>query len=134
MKQIPTEKYREIVKEIPILCVDLIVQLNDRYLLLKRANEPLKERYWVPGGRVHKGEHLKKAAIRILKQETGLTAKRLIFEGLYEGMFKKGANGPIHTVSVVYFVPEVSGKLKVDTQSTGWLMTKKLPTDFTVHT
>ena len=50
---IPEKKYREIVQVIPILCIDaLIINNKNEYLLLKRLNEPLKNVFWVPGGRV----------------------------------------------------------------------------------
>ena len=47
---LPTEEYRRVASAVPIICVDC--------LLVKRANPPLKDEYWVPGGRVYKNERL----------------------------------------------------------------------------
>ena len=59
---IPAEQYKEIIKVLPILCVDIVIKNNrGEYLLVKRAHEPLKGRWWVVGGRVHKGESIEQA-------------------------------------------------------------------------
>ena len=81
---IPEKKYREIVQVIPILCIDaLIINNKNEYLLLKRLNEPLKNVFWVPGGRVLHLEKTEDALVRIMKKELGLdiiilTNKKLI--------------------------------------------------------
>ena len=56
---IPDKIYAEIVQNVPILCVDLLMQdESGSYLLLKRKNEPLKNEYYLPGGRIFIGELL----------------------------------------------------------------------------
>ena len=52
---LPHEEYKKVLSAIPIVCVDcLVVNENEEYLLVKRANPPLKGEYWVPGGRLYK--------------------------------------------------------------------------------
>ena len=58
---IPNDFYRQIVDVLPILCVDLIIIKNGKYLLVKRKNKPFKGIYWSPGGRVLKGEKITRA-------------------------------------------------------------------------
>lgn len=62
MSMIPKKTYIQILKSLPILCVDIIARnAKGEYLLVKRANEPKKYRWWIVGGRVFKGESLEQA-------------------------------------------------------------------------
>jgi colanic acid biosynthesis protein WcaH len=49
-----------------------VVNSNRELLYLMRENQPAKGLWWVPGGRLLNGETFREAALRILKQETGL--------------------------------------------------------------
>ena len=65
---IPKEFYKEILKVIPIVCVDIVIcNSKGLYLLVKRKNEPLKGWWWVVGGRVLHGETAKEAAARKIR-------------------------------------------------------------------
>jgi GDP-mannose mannosyl hydrolase len=64
-----------IIRLAPLISIDLIIRnTQDEVLLGLRSNEPAKGFYFVPGGMIRKGERLREAFIRILKDETGLTA------------------------------------------------------------
>ena len=132
---IPVKKYRAIIDILPILCVDVII-VNQRgeYLLVKRANEPLKGRYWVVGGRVCKGETMQEAAIRKVHEEVGLKVKRLRLSGYYEEIFREnpfGLGSGVHTVSIVFTtIVEGAKPIRLDSQSTHWKYAKELPFDF----
>ena len=135
MKVIPTDFYRKIVDVIPILCVDVVIRDKDRFLLVKRANEPVRGRWWVPGGRVLKGETITTAAKRKMKEELGINVKLLEPLGYYEKHFKKnefGLESGIHTVSIVVLAKLLSSKVKLDNQSSAWRFSKSLPRDFKV--
>jgi colanic acid biosynthesis protein WcaH len=137
MNFIPLPDYKNIIKSVPILCVDVIAQNSvGEYLLLKRANEPLKNIWWVIGGRVHKGELMIQAAIRKVKEETSLNIKNLNLMGYYEEIFDKNSfniNSKLHTVSIVYStVINSDQKIKLDSQSTDWKYSKELPPGFDV--
>ena len=56
MKLIEEDLYKEIIKKIPILCIDIILSNKKGYIVIKRKDSPLKGEWWVPGGRVFIGE------------------------------------------------------------------------------
>lgn len=58
--------------ERPIVGVGAIVIRDDRVLLIRRGNEPLKGEWSVPGGAVECGETLDAAVAREVVEETGL--------------------------------------------------------------
>jgi len=132
---IPTEHYKKIIEVLPILCVDIIIKNhNGEYLLIKRANEPLKGQWWVIGGRVLKGESLEQAAKRKVKEEVGLEIDNVESIGYYEDALETNPFGsaiPLHSISVVFStIIEDEKIVTLDYQSSDWKYSKELPTDF----
>jgi 8-oxo-dGTP diphosphatase len=58
--------------ERPIVGVGAVIVDGDRVLLVKRAHEPLKGEWSLPGGAVEVGESLEAALIREVREETCL--------------------------------------------------------------
>jgi len=136
---IPRKHYAFIVANVPILCIDLLVSWRSKYLLVKRENEPLAGKFWPPGGRVLRGEHLAEAVTRILEAETGIESLADAperFPGTFEGFFKKTAANPrsgIHTVSIVYRMRlpnDVIPAIRLDEQSSAYKWSYSLPAMF----
>ncbi|TKX46011.1 MULTISPECIES: GDP-mannose mannosyl hydrolase [unclassified Halorubrum] len=72
VERIPDDVWAEVVKHMPIPSVDLVVRCADGILLAKRQNEPAKGEWFVPGGRVRKGEPLSEAVERVAQEELGV--------------------------------------------------------------
>ena len=136
---IPEYTYRKVQLSLPILCVDLLVRYQGKYLLIKRKEQPMKDVYWVIGGRVLKNEDLKRAASRKLREETGLTARSrdMHMVGIYEDVYEESSLGRIpggyHTVAVVFevFVDSIEW-LKLDDTSSEWGLFERPPERFRV--
>src|SRR3989338_2341217 len=138
MSLIPLDKYVDIVKDLPILCADIVLQnTRGEYLLIKRNNEPLKDEWWVIGGRVLKGETMEEAAIRKVKQETVLQIKNMRPIGSFElvnGTNPFGLPFKYHSVSIVFSaVIDSQQSIKLDDQSVEFKFAKELPADFIVQ-
>jgi len=61
----------------------LVVNQHNQLLLGKRAVEPAKGEWGLPGGFIEMGETMEQAALRELKEETGLEGKILSFVGCF---------------------------------------------------
>lgn len=67
---------REIIYENPLPVASVILPNKAREtLLVKRANEPFKGMWCLPVGFAETGESIEEAALRELKEETGITGK-----------------------------------------------------------
>lgn len=84
------------------LTVDAIVVAltENSILLVKRKNEPFKDRWAIPGGFVEEHEALDVACLRELREETGLRLDEVGYQALVAGTPQRDPRGRI--VSIVY--------------------------------
>jgi colanic acid biosynthesis protein WcaH len=115
--------YQTIVRLAPLVTIDLIVRNPEGKVWLGlRRNQPAKGTWFVPGGRITKGETRAAAFARITLAELG-GRRRLgeaAFLGAYDQFFKdnffeQGGFGT-HCISLAY---EFNWDEKADPQSTG---------------
>ncbi|MDD3725820.1 MAG: NUDIX hydrolase [Candidatus Ratteibacteria bacterium] len=92
----------------PIPTVDIIIEVDDGIVLIKRKNEPYG--WALPGGFVEYGECLEDAAIREAKEETGLDIIGLTQFHTYSAPDRDPRH---HTISTV-FIGKGRGVLKGD--------------------
>lgn len=114
---IPDSEYNFILKNMPVLCVDLLIIYEGKCLLLKRDNEPAKGQYWFPGGRINKLETIKDAAIRKAKEETNLDCEFIKTISIEETIFVKNENmnTDVHTVNICcQLIPVTITSLQID--------------------
>lgn len=111
--------YREILKVMPIACVDLVVvDKLGRVLLLKRTNEPAKNEWWFPGGRVYYLETRLDAATRKLREECGLESVELVEVGTFDVIVERLDTGDkLHGITTVYIANVSSVAVTLDGQN-----------------
>jgi colanic acid biosynthesis protein WcaH len=103
--EIPDELYEQIVDAMPIPCVDLLVRdESDRVLLVHRRNDPARNEWWFPGGRIHFFEDRRDAVTRKLREETGLTATDVKERGTYDLFFTVDPETRRHSITTLYEV------------------------------
>ena len=59
----------------PVVGVGAVIVRDGRAIIIKRANEPYKGQWSIPGGRVELGESLADAVRREMREETGLDVR-----------------------------------------------------------
>lgn len=71
------QHYKDMWKDAPyepvFVTVDVVIRWRDSILLIKRGNYPGKGKWAIPGGFLDKGETIKEASMRELKEETSIT-------------------------------------------------------------
>lgn len=112
---IPQKLYNQILKSVPITCVDVAIRFENRVLLVKREDHPAKGEWWVPGGRVHKGEMMADAAIRKAQEEVGLKCYAGPIIHTAETIFPEGPyHIPVHSINSCFFMYPVNSSVEIN--------------------
>lgn len=121
----------------PMVTVDILVTAGgpkckwSHVLLIRRANDPYKDTWALPGGYMDEGETLIKAAKRELKEETGFIVQEGCFKyHTYLDDPKRDPRG--RTISHVFWVSvvkkeEVVLKAASDASLVVWLPREEIP-------
>lgn len=116
---IPKRDWETIVANVPIVSVDLLVQYEDGLLFGKRTNEPAQGYWFLPGGRVQKGETRHNAVDRIAEEELGLSVEIVeslgAFEHIYDTSDVEGVDAK-HYLANGYVVEVIGGQFRPDGQ------------------
>lgn len=100
---IEKEEYDRITSMVALPCVDAFIFRERKILLMKRNHHPAQGQWWVPGGRVQKGEPILEALRRKVQEETSLFISSAMEAGITETIFEDK-----HTINCSFFV-EVLG-------------------------
>lgn len=120
--------------ERPCVTVDVILfsdkKVIPEILLIQRKNEPFKGKWAIPGGFIEMDESLEQAAVRELKEETGISISEDELEQLYT--FGAPERDPrARVITVAYFVIINSEKVKpeadTDAADVNWFSCDDLP-------
>jgi len=97
----------------PIPAVGLFVVKDGRVLLVRRGNEPGRGKWSLPGGRVRFGERSEDAAVREMREETGLEVRLRKVVDVVD-VFWRGPEGELleHFVIVDFEAEVVGGELR----------------------
>jgi len=103
------DMFLQIVKSAPLISIDLIVRNSKGEILTGlRTNMPAQDTWFVPGGRIHKGELIKNSFSRITRQELGVEldisdAEFIgVFEHFYDDNFAQVPDIGTHYVVLAY--------------------------------
>ncbi len=106
-----TEKDSARTRPAPNAAVGVVCLKGRHVLLIRRGRPPLKGAWSLPGGRIEWGERACDAALRELREKTGVEAEMLGLLDVVDGLFS-GADGAVaaHYVLVDYAAVWMAGE------------------------
>jgi 8-oxo-dGTP diphosphatase len=115
--------------EHPVIGVGAVIVRGDRALLVRRASEPLKDEWSVPGGVLELGEKLRIGAAREALEETGLTIEVGEVLDVFDSIFPD-ADGrtQYHFVLIDFLCRPIAGEAKAgsDVSDVKWVREDEL--------
>jgi len=91
----------------PVPCVGVVCLRGDEVLLIRRGRPPRQGEWSLPGGRIEPGERAVDAALRELREETGVEAQIIGLIDVVDGLFPEAGR---HYVLIDYAARWVSGE------------------------
>ncbi len=123
MTRLTDEDFLQVIRTTPLVSIDLLLHCEGDVLLGKRSNEPARGFWFVPGGRILKGERLGMAFARICQDELGLKLdfSRARLHGVYEHFYETNNFGDegltTHYVVLAYVLTlEEKPDIRADSQ------------------
>lgn len=91
----------------PVPCAGVVCLRGDQVLLIRRGRPPLRGEWSLPGGRIEPGERAVDAALRELREETGVEAEITGLLDVVDGIFPDAGR---HYVLIDYAARWLSGE------------------------
>ena len=91
----------------PVPAVGVVCLKGDEVLLIRRGKPPRMGEWSLPGGRIEPGERAVDAALRELREETGVEARILGLIDVVDGIFPEAGR---HYVLIDYVAEWISGE------------------------
>ena len=136
MTFIPEPEYKELIKKMPIFCGDFLIFAEKKYLLIKRKVQPVKDVYWVIGGRLRHNETMTQLAERVMVQEIGRSFTDFKIIGFSNYIFPDVPDArATHTPTLLHIVPvKKMFEPKIDNKHTDYIWSDKLPEEMLKQT
>ena len=115
----------------PVVGVGAIIFRQCKLLLEKRANEPAKGQWTIPGGVVEVGESLEDAVLRETEEETGLKGEKpTLIDVVDQVHLDKAGKIEYHYVIIDYVVTVKRGEPKAasDAEALQWVLLDEVET------
>ncbi|MFT8211617.1 MAG: GDP-mannose mannosyl hydrolase [Symbiopectobacterium sp.] len=141
-QRLDKDLFRTIVVNTPLISIDLIVKdEQSRVLLGKRINQPAQGYWFVPGGRIFKGESFQSACTRICNEELGrpIEITHARFLGVYEHFYENNFSGEDFPTHYVVHGYEINSNLNlllqplIQHECFQWISVPDLLSSDTVH-
>jgi len=113
----------------PIVGVGAVIVEEGRALIVRRAQEPQKGRWSIPGGAVELGETLRQAAAREALEETGLAVEASEVLEVFDSIYHDPAGlTQYHYVLVDFLCRKTGGELRAasDVSDVRWVTPEEL--------
>ena len=91
----------------PVPCVGVVCLRGDAVLLIRRGRPPKQGEWSLPGGRIEPGERAIDAALRELREETGVEAEITGLIDVVDGLFPEAGR---HYVLIDYAARWLAGE------------------------
>ena len=121
------EEFDDIYSKVPRLTVEIIVEdARKNIYLTRRAIEPCKGQWHLPGGTVRFGEPMVVAVKRIAERELSIKVTHMINVGYieYPSHYKHGLDSPVGTV---FKIDKYEGVLLTNPEASESAWFKKVP-------
>ena len=95
----------------PVVGVGVVVLRGSDVLLIRRAEPPRKDRWSIPGGKQERGETVRDAAHREIREETGVEIALIGLVDVVDGISRDETGAAISHYTLIDFAAEwVSGE------------------------
>ena len=116
MSKLTVPEFLDVVKKTPLVAIDLVIQNKCGHIFVgKRVNNPAKNYWFVPGGRILKNELFADTLVRLMREELGIDhfIGSYIIMGVYDHLYETCFYEPNPTITTTHYV--VTGvKIQID--------------------
>lgn len=112
----------------PVVGVGAVIVRDGKALIVKRAHDPRKGEWSLPGGRVELGETLVDATRREIKEETGLEVEVGPVVEVFDRVHRLDGRVRYHFVIVDYLCTSMRGVVRAgdDAEDVTWVAPREL--------
>lgn len=128
MSQVPENDGR-VYPQFPVVAASAVVLRDGKILMIKRAKEPNKGKWSIPGGRIELGESIHEAVKREVSEECNIEVEILQLLGVADNIIRDEARRVrYHYVLIDFLARYKAGEIKVqsDAEDYRWVTVEEL--------